>query len=126
MTSINGGLYHDSNSALVVKVHEERIDCHNCTEFKKDVIELLDKGTKILIFDIDEVRFIDSSGVGALLGIYKHTKITDAEFILVNLQPRVYTRFALDRLTRFFNIFPSLEDAMDTLANISQQAGKQD
>jgi len=49
---------------MVVMVREERIDAHNSDELKVEINRLFESGTKDLLVDLKEVRFIDSSGLG--------------------------------------------------------------
>ncbi len=126
MTSVTESLYHRPDSALVVQFHEERIDAHNSQELKDYLLKLYGKGTKILILDLGEVRLVDSSGLGPLMAGHKVARLRDARFILVNLTPRVDSMLTFCRLRRVFEIYPSVEDAMNTLSSISTHESKQD
>jgi anti-sigma B factor antagonist len=106
----------NKDGPTLIKLHEERLDAHNSKELKDYLLELLDNGTKKLILDLSEVRFVDSSGLGALLSGHKNAGLRDGRFALAGVQSRVQSMFELTRLTRVFEIYPGVEAA---LANVS-------
>ena len=53
---------------VVLSVKEERVDAHNSGELKDLFLKVLEEADgRDLIIDLDQVQFIDSSGLGALL-----------------------------------------------------------
>ena len=100
----------------LLKFQEERLDAHNSTELKEYLLQQLENGGKNLIVDLSEVRFIDSSGLGALLSGYKNANLRQGKLVLAGLQPRVQSMFELTRLHRVFRIYPSLQDALSITA----------
>jgi anti-sigma B factor antagonist len=116
----------NKDGSTVVKFHEERLDAHNSKELKDYLLELLDNGAKKLILDLSEVRFVDSSGLGALLSGHKNAGLRDGRFALVGVQARVQSMFELTRLTRVFDIYPGVEDALANGAGGTPHDPKQD
>jgi anti-sigma B factor antagonist len=96
----------------VVSLKEERLDAHNSGDLRDRILKLLETGDIQLVVDLSEVRFIDSSGLGALLSGYKNATLRSGTFVLAGLQPRVQSMFELTRLHRVFEIYPSVEDAL--------------
>lgn len=101
---------HDGKTILSLK--EERLDAHNSGDLRDRILKLLENGDTQLVIDLSEVRFIDSSGLGALLSGYKNATLRSGSFVLTGLQPRVQSMFELTRLHRVFEIFPSVEAAL--------------
>jgi len=98
---------------IVLSLKEERIDAHNSGELKDLFLKVLEEeGGRDLIIDLDQVQFIDSSGLGALLSGLKNAGLRSRGFILAGLQPRVQSMFELTRLHRVFDIYPKLEEAL--------------
>lgn len=100
----------------LLHVEEERLDAHNSSELKDYLHGLLNDGETTLILDLSAVRFIDSSGLGALLSGYKNANLRNCSFILIGLQSRVQSMFELTRLHRVFEIYPSYEDMLSNHA----------
>jgi len=96
----------------VLSVKEDRLDAHNSGELKERILKIFEGGARNLIVDLDQVQFIDSSGLGALLSGYKNANLRSSAFALAGLQPRVRSMFELTRLHRVFDIYPALQDAM--------------
>jgi anti-sigma B factor antagonist len=98
---------------IVLSLKEERIDAHNSGELKDLFLKVLEEEAgRDLVIDLDQVQFIDSSGLGALLSGLKNAGLRSRGFILVGLQPRVRSMFELTRLHRVFDIYPKLEEAL--------------
>ena len=97
---------------VVLHLKEERLDAHNSGDLKNQILQLLEDGVINFVVDLGEVRFIDSSGLGALLSGYKNTVLHEGRFALSSLQPQVQSMFELTRLHRVFEIYPSLQEAL--------------
>ncbi len=97
---------------VVLRIGEARLDAHNSNELKDTIQKHLDKGDTRLVIDLSQVRFIDSSGLGALLSGYKNANLHQGKMVLAQLQPRVESMFELTRLNRVFDIFPAVEDVV--------------
>ena len=98
---------------IVLSLKEQRIDAHNSGELKDLFIKVLEEEAgRDLVIDLDQVQFIDSSGLGALLSGLKNVGLRSNGFILAGLQPRVRSMFELTRLHRVFDIYPKLEEAL--------------
>ncbi|NJD05931.1 MAG: STAS domain-containing protein [Methylococcaceae bacterium] len=102
----------NADNKTLISLKEERIDAHNSLELKDFLQKLLENGQHLLIVDLAAVRFIDSSGLGALLSGYKNANLRQGSLILTGLQPRVHSMFELTRLHRVFEIYSSLDEAL--------------
>jgi anti-sigma B factor antagonist len=102
----------NKNEKTLVTLGEDRIDAHNSAELKDYLQHLLENGQATLVVDLAAVRFIDSSGLGALLSGYKNASLRQGSLVLSGLQPRVQSMFELTRLHRVFEIFPNVDEAL--------------
>jgi anti-sigma B factor antagonist len=103
----------EKNEVVTVYVKEERLDAHNSGDLKLEMQRLFMEGKKNVLVDLMEVRFIDSSGLGALVSGFKNAISNQGNLKLSSLQPQVKSMFELTRLHRVFEIFPSAADALD-------------
>ena len=101
-------------NVTVLFVKEERFDAHNSDEFKTEMNRLFESGTKHLLIDLKEVRFIDSSGLGALVSGFKNASTRQGSIKLCSLQAQVKSMFELTRLHRVFDIFPAVDEALES------------
>lgn len=103
-----------SNGVTVLYIKEDRLDANNSEELKLEMHRLFDGGTKNLVIDLKEILFIDSSGLGALVSGYKNASTSHGTLKLSNLQSQVKAMFELTRLHRVFDIFRSVDDALQS------------
>jgi anti-sigma B factor antagonist len=103
-----------NGAVLVVMVHEERLDAHNSDELKAEISRLFESGTKNLLVDLKEVRFIDSSGLGVLVSGYKNASTHQGSIKLCSLQTQVKSMFELTRLHRVFDIYQTIDEALES------------
>jgi len=101
------------NDVMVINVKEERLDAHNSGDLKGEMQKLFEEGTKNILVDLKDVRFIDSSGLGALVSGFKNAISHQGNLKLSSLQPQVKSMFELTRLHRVFEIFASTSEALD-------------
>lgn len=103
----------EKNETVVVTIEEERMDAHNSGHLKERMLQLFDEGKYQLIIDLSGVRFIDSSGLGALVSGFKNASAHDGNLKLCSLQPQVRSMFELTRLHRVFEIFTTVDEALE-------------
>jgi len=103
-----------NGKVLVLLVHEERLDAHNSDELKIEVNRLFESGTKNLLVDLKEVRFIDSSGLGVLVSGFKNASTHQGSIKLCSLQTQVKSMFELTRLHRVFDIYQTIDEALES------------
>lgn len=106
----------EKDDAVILAVEDERMDAHNSGNLKEKMLQLFDEGKYHLVIDLSAVRFIDSSGLGALVSGFKNASARDGSLRLCCLQPQVRSMFELTRLHRVFEIFATLDDALENQA----------
>jgi anti-sigma B factor antagonist len=89
----------------------------NVGPFRETMASLVENTTKLLI-DIGNITFLDSSGLGALVAIWKSISSKNGELKLCRISPSVRTVFELTRIHRILEIYDTEEEAL-----ASYQAG---
>jgi anti-sigma B factor antagonist len=100
--------------ALVVKVLESRITADIAPRFKEELIDYVNQGNRVIVLDLSEVTFIDSSGLGALIGSLKVIG-NDGELALCGARETVSNMFKLTRMNKVFRMFATPEEAAAAL-----------
>ncbi len=100
------------NGYSVLFIQEKHIDAHNATELKHTILHIIEQGDVNLIVQLEQVRFIDSSGLGALLSGHKNAAAKAGKLMLSNVQQSVLSMFELTRLNRVFEIYTDLNAAL--------------
>jgi anti-sigma B factor antagonist len=85
-----------------------RINSGTTGQLQSTVRELMSE-TKRLVLDLSEVDYMDSSGLGAIIGLYVSSKRQGCELRLVNLNQRLKDLF---RITKLGKIFEGHEDML--------------
>ena len=103
------------NDALIIKVIESRITADIAADFKASIIGYVDRGNRMIVLDLSDVAFIDSSGLGALIGCLK--AIGDkGELVLFGAREAVVNMFKLTRMNKVFRMFDTEEEAISALS----------
>ncbi|MDY6849306.1 MAG: STAS domain-containing protein [Geoalkalibacter sp.] len=102
----------EKDDVVLMLVKEERLDAHNSGELKNQMLSLFEEGKNHIVIDLQEVRFIDSSGLGALVSGFKNASARNGNLKLCGLQPQVKSMFELTRLHRVFEIFSGIDEAL--------------
>lgn len=102
----------DRETAVLIEVKEERLDAHNSGELKTQMLNLFEEGKNNVVVDLHDVRFVDSSGLGALVSGFKNASARNGNLKLCGLQAQVKSMFELTRLHRVFEIFPGAAEAL--------------
>ncbi|MGF1502138.1 MAG: STAS domain-containing protein [Paracoccaceae bacterium] len=97
-------LTHETiGSRTVVTVMRHRLDAAVAQDFKEQMIALIDAGHRDLLLDLGRIDFLDSSGLGALVGVLKYLG-NSGRLELAGLTSGVEKVFRLTRLTAVFTI----------------------
>ena len=75
-----------------------------CPAFQKRLDSVLDEGVHRIVIDFKEVPFIDSSGIGEVLRLFKKMKDTSGEVVLANPNRKLRDLFSMYRFNRFMKI----------------------
>lgn len=74
----------------------------------------IDEGLKKLIFDLNKVHWIDSSGLGLLIRAYTRMQKADGELKLARVTRSVNSLLQMTKLTTVFAIHDTLEEATES------------
>jgi anti-sigma B factor antagonist len=103
---------------LVITVKEPRIDAAVAVVFKQKMAEMTDHPAKRVVLDLSAVDFLDSSGLGAVVGAMKSMG-EGRKLDLAGLSPTVQKVFRLTRMDTVFRIYPSRQAALMDVAHAS-------
>lgn len=71
-------------------------------------------GSKIIL-DFSNIIFIDSSGIGTIISLFKKSKMNNISIVLCNISSQVFDLFRMLNLTSFFNIEPNIDCSLKKL-----------
>lgn len=89
----------------------DAIDCANASSVKAQALTLLGDASDIVV-DLSAIEFIDSAGVGVLVGLFKHARLKGGRARFCGLRPGVRTVLEIIRLDQIFEIFDDADTAV--------------
>ncbi len=104
-----------TNGVAIVTVTDSRIDASVAIQFKDAMRKTTNDGPDRMVLDMSQVKFVDSSGLGAIVAAMKHMG-TGRKLDLAGLTPDVDKVFRLTRMDSVFKIYSSVDDAVDLRA----------
>ncbi len=103
----------EQNGALIIQLDSETLDAKQVPDFKEQVIKTLDnKGLDYVIFDLHKLQFIDSSGLGAFLSLFRHLNMKGGHLSLAAMNKSVKTIFELVSMQKIFDCHETLDLAV--------------
>jgi anti-sigma B factor antagonist len=104
------------NDVAVVWLNGRIVLGEETVALREKVKGLLGEGKKKLILNLQNVTFIDSSGIGALVAAYTSAKSIGATLRLCNLGSRTIELLQITRLVIVFEISNSEADAVSSFS----------
>jgi anti-sigma B factor antagonist len=89
----------------------DELDASNVADLKRDMAPILEANTKMVV-DLSRMRFIDSSGMGAMLSCLRQLSSRGGDLKLFGMSKQVRGAFELVRLHRIFDIFGTRDEAV--------------
>jgi anti-anti-sigma factor len=98
--------------SLSVKVLELSgiLDGIKGNELRREVSGVLANGAEILLIDMKEVNFIDSSGLGALVSAMQMARNANAKLFICSISAQVKMLFELTKMDRIFQTFADQDE----------------
>jgi anti-anti-sigma factor len=103
-------------NALILRI-QGRLDGSTAGSLEQHCLSLLALGERMLLFDLSQLGYISSAGLRVFLLITKQLKSSGGKLALFTLQENVKNVFEIAGFTRFLNILPTQEEAMNALTN---------
>lgn len=101
----------DKLTVIVTKM--EKLDALNAPELKSELVMLNKGGAKNLVMDLSDTRYIDSSGLSAILVGNRLCRDSNGSFVLCGLQPTVQKLINISQLESVLKITPTQNEAVD-------------
>ncbi|MGJ5630081.1 STAS domain-containing protein [Nostoc sp. CALU 1950] len=79
-------------------------------ELRREVSNIVDNGADILLLDLKEVKFIDSSGLGALVSAMQMVRAANAKLFVCSVSDQVRMLFELTKMDRIFQTFADQDE----------------
>ncbi len=98
------------DNVSVITVPGETLDAGSAKDFKSAMAPFLTAGAR-LILDLSQLKFVDSSGLGAMLSALRQLNGMGGDLKLCGMNKPIRALFELVRMHRVFEIFNTREEA---------------
>lgn len=104
--------YSEDGAWSILRVHGE-LDIATAPLLRQRVIAIVSSGVMRLVLDLTDVDFIDSTGLGVLIGALKRFRTNDGQLRLVmDKESSRWRLFETTGLDTIFEVYESVEDAV--------------
>src|ERR1700722_709943 len=104
-------VHSETPGFTVIEVGGE-IDVYTAPKLREKLISLAESGSSHLIVDMEGVEFLDSTGLGVLVGGLKRVRAHEGWIDLVCTQGRILRIFRITGLNKVFNIYETVPEAV--------------
>ena len=98
----------------IAKINQEKVDSTISPELKSEFMNLSQSGVKSLIVDMVDVKYVDSSGLSALL-VGNRSFGETGVFVLYNVTDHVMKLISISKLDKVMTIVAGQEEAADVV-----------
>jgi len=92
------------------------VDVATAPRLRKEAIDLVAAGHHRMVLDLEAVDFMDSTGLGVLIGVLRRVTAVGGALRVVCTTPRLLDLFRLTGLDRVFDLRSSVDDAVSEAA----------
>ncbi|MFN0214914.1 MAG: STAS domain-containing protein [Saprospiraceae bacterium] len=97
----------------ILSLQEENLNSSIAPKLKSDLIFLSQEGIRNIILDFTNVKFVDSSGLSAILTGHRMWKHTGSFVLTGKLNPMVLKLIEISRLETILTIIPTISESID-------------
>jgi anti-anti-sigma factor len=88
---------------------------NNAKQLRYQIDDLVNTGVNIVLVDLQDVDFIDSLGLGALISAQRIAKTANCKLCLCSINNQVKLLFELNTIDRLFEIFADQQEFRNSL-----------
>lgn len=108
--------YSLDDKNLFIQFAATELDHHIANEVREEIDDILiNKQVKNIIFDFKNINFMDSSGIGVIIGRYKKISSESGKVSVIHSSSRVKKIFDLSGMNKIIGIYDTYEEAISSL-----------
>lgn len=100
---------------VVISTNVEKLDALQAPELKSEIVLQNKAGIRNLVLDLSSTRYIDSSGLSAILVANRLCRDANGTCVITGLQEAVKKLIALSQLESILKITPTVNEAIDLI-----------
>lgn len=100
---------------MLIRLDESKLDSTVSPQLKSEFVTLNAEGNKNIIVDLSQVKYIDSSGLSAILVGNRLSQDQDGIFVLAGVTDHVMKLIKISQLDSVLDIMPTVQEAIDAV-----------
>ncbi len=80
------------------------------TQLRREITSAVDTGVEIVLLDLQDITFMNSSGLGTLLAALRTVKTTGGDIFICSLNEQVKMMFKMTKMERIFKVFNNQDE----------------
>jgi len=105
----------EQNGITILALSGKIMGGPQAVEINEQINTLIDQGKRRIIIDLKDVEWMNSSGLGILIGAITTLRNNNGSLILVNISERIENLLKITKLHNLFTIYPDVETAVKSL-----------
>lgn len=118
--NLNVSFENLDEATVLVQLRGKIIDQPTSNELASLVIEKLSPERNLLILDLSEVDYLNSTGLNSLISILTKTRTQGGEMVIFGINEKVKKLLLITKLSSVFNTVETLEEAKNQFKQIKQ------
>ncbi len=103
---------HHLEDEIAVVAVSGWIEISSAPQLRETIVSLIDGGHLHLVIDLSETAFMDSTGLGVIVGVLHRLRSRDGSLVIAGAKDRVYKVFHISQLTKVLTLTDSVEEAI--------------
>jgi len=104
----------EKEGIIVVKLAGQLMGGSDALKINEKLFDILEEGKNKIIVDLGDVTWINSSGLGILIGMLTRVRKEDGDLRLVNISEKIKEILIVTKLDSVFKIYDNTEDAVQS------------
>jgi anti-sigma B factor antagonist len=110
--SIDFAIDHRLEGDIAIVEVSGWIEISSAPQLRETTISLIDEGHLHLVLDLSATVFLDSTGLGVLVGLLHRLRSRDGSLAIAGAKDRVYQAFHISKLTKVLTLTDTVEEAV--------------
>ena len=96
----------------IIVVLNGAIDLHHTPDVHRALVAACDEKPRVLVVNLADVTYMDSSGIGTLVEVFRRVNAYRGRLALCGMNERVHSVFEITKLDKFFRIVATESEAL--------------
>lgn len=105
----------ESQGVMLVSVNGRIVFGEEANELRREVKPLVQTLGAAVVIDLTQVSYVDSGGIGALVGLYTTARAGGGELKLAGANPKVRHVLEITKLVDVLGMFPTPDQAVSSM-----------